>query len=115
METHRVGLDRLFVQLSTDQLRTVLPRLMATLGLELTPERAVEFHRGCTQLENDDDLLLELTATHHGQRLPLVLDFFRNENAPDELLVMGPAAIVGLARKELEVMVEPPMMRLIPA
>jgi hypothetical protein len=97
-----IGLDRLLAELTPEQARSVLLRLAEELDTDLTPEGVDDFYDEMIALEVDDDALLDVTVREQRQEIPLLVEFFRHDTGPDELLVVAPPQIVAHAQSVIE-------------
>jgi hypothetical protein len=89
-----IGLDRLLAVLTPEQARSLLLRLTEDFESDLTPEGVDDFYDEMIALEIDDDALLEVTIREGRQEVPVLVEFFRHEDADDELLLVAPPRIV---------------------
>jgi len=92
-----MNLDRVFVQVTGDQLEAVLLALAPKLeGLS-----ADEIGRLCADvaaLEADDDVLFEPTISFRGADVPFVVDVFKDAEGALELVFMLPSVLTSLVQ-----------------
>ena len=92
-----MNLDRVFAQVTGDQLNAVLLALVPRLeGFS-----ADEIGRLCADvaaLEADDDVLIEPTISFQGAPLPFVIDVFKDAEGALEVVFMLPPVLTSLVQ-----------------
>jgi hypothetical protein len=112
---HRLGLDRLFVALAPEEVESVLARLAGRPEVTVS---AGQVERFCAELrhgEEQDDPLLEADILYEGHVVPLVLEYIREGETQDELMVLGPPPVVEDVRRQIASLYPTARVRLVPA
>jgi hypothetical protein len=112
---HRLGLDRLFVGLEPDEVRSILVRLADDLDTDLTVARAEAFCAELLDEESEDDPLLEAEVQYEGRTVPLVFEYIRDSEVGAELMVLGPPPVVRQVQQQIASLGGSASLRLIPA
>ena len=93
-------LDRVFVNVTDDQLKSLLLQLASHLGHGLTADEIEDFCAGVVALEPDDDLLIEPAVSFGGEELPFVVDVFKDEHCALEAVFLVAPEITSLVEDE---------------
>jgi hypothetical protein len=93
-------LDRVFVQVTDDQLRLLLLTLAGHLEAGFTPAEVDAFCAGVVALEPDDDLLAEPTVSFQGEELPFAVDVFKDEHGDLEAVFLLAPVLTPLVEDE---------------
>jgi hypothetical protein len=92
-----MNLDRVFAQVTGDQLKAVLLMLAPRLeGFSVD-----EVDRLCADvaaIEADDDVLIEPTVSFQGAALPFVVDVFKDVDGVLEVVFMLPPVLTSLVQ-----------------
>jgi hypothetical protein len=94
-------LDRVFVHLQPEQIRTLLLAIAARLDGGFTPVDVEQFCSDLPTQSADDDLLIEPIVVYQGAQLPLVIDAFKHDSPSLELVFMTPAVLADLVEGEV--------------
>ena len=94
-------LDRIFVRLQPEQIRTLLLAIAGRLDDGFTRADAEQFCSDLATLSADDDLLIEPIVTYEGVQLPLVIEAFKDASPSLELVFMTPALLADVAEREV--------------
>jgi hypothetical protein len=92
-----MNLDRVFAQVTGDQLKAVL----LTLAPRLEGFSVDEIGRLCADvvaLKADDDVLIEPTISFQGAALPFVVDVFKDVDGALEVVFMLPPVLTSLVQ-----------------
>jgi hypothetical protein len=96
-----VTLDRVFIDLAPEQIRTLLVAIAARLDDGFTAADAEQFCTNLVAAAVDDDLLIEPGVTFRGARLPFAIDAFKGESESVELVFFAPAVLADLVESEV--------------
>jgi len=113
-EAGSVTLDRVFVRLPPQQIRTLLLAIAARLDDGFTKANVEQFCSELVALSADDDLMIEPIVAYQGAQLPLVIDAFKDASPSLELVFMTPALLADLAESEVRALFGDISVRRIP-
>lgn len=112
---HRLGIDRLFLSVKPDEVRSILVRLADDLDTDLTRKRIEAFCAELPDEGSEDDPLLEAEVIHEGRPVPLVFEYVRDSESGDELMILGPPPVVEQIQQRVSSLHGEGSLRLIPA
>jgi hypothetical protein len=112
---HRLGLDRLFVDLQPDEVRATLVRLADEMETDLTAARVEAFCAELSDEGREDDPLLEAEVAYLDRSVPLVFEYVRDSEVGAELMVLGPPPVVQEVQRLVASLWRNATLRLIPA
>jgi hypothetical protein len=107
-------LDRVFVDLTPDQIRTLLLALANRLDKGFTTADAEQFCSDLLASSADDDLLIEPIVEFQGVELPFAIDAFKSESALVQLVFLTPAVLADLVEAEVRASLGDVSIRRIP-
>ena len=92
-----MNLDRVFAQVTGDQLKAVLHALVPRLD-GFSVDDADRLCADVAALQADDDVLIEPTISFQGAALPFVVDVFKDADGALEAVFMLPPVLTALVQ-----------------